>query len=78
MLFVDIASQILPVMALLGVFIAFYAITYKAAVIQQKNMRQSDLVVYIFVICFALIIFSPRYMTKNLDTIMVFGFLWVP
>ena len=78
MLFVDIASQILPVMALLGVFIAFYAITYKAAVVQQKNMRQSDLIVYIFVICFALIIFSPRYMTKNLDTIMVFGFLWVP
>ena len=34
MLFVDIASQILPVMALLGVLIAFYAITYKAAVIQ--------------------------------------------
>ena len=33
MLFVDIASQILPVVALLGVFFAFYAITYKAAVI---------------------------------------------
>lgn len=78
MLFVDFASQILPVIALLGVFIAFYSITYKSAVIQQKDMRQSDMIVYIFVISFTLIIFSPRFMTKSLDTIMVFGFLWLP
>ena len=36
------------------------------------------MIVYILLICFALIVFSPRYMTKTLDTILLFGFLWVP
>ena len=41
-------------------------------------MKQSDMVVYIFILSFAMIIFSPRFMTKNWDTILVFGFLWIP
>jgi len=78
MFFVDIASQICPIIALFGVSIAFYSISYRAAATQQREMRQTDILVYIFLISFTLIIFSPRIMTKNVDTIMVFGFLWVP
>ena len=59
---VDIASQICPIIAILGVLILFYSITYRAA---QFEMRQSDLLVYILMVSFTLIIFSPRYMTNN-------------
>ena len=72
---VDIASQICPIIAILGVLILFYSITYRAA---QFEMRQSDLLVYILLVSFTLIIFSPRYMTNNQEMICVFGFLWVP
>lgn len=41
-------------------------------------MRQSDLIIYIFIVSFAMILFSPRFMVNNGDTIGVFGFLWVP
>ena len=78
MLFVDSASQVCPIMALLGVSVAFYSISYRAAATQKRQMRQSDMIIYIFIVAFALIVFSPRIMTKNIDTIAVFGFLWLP
>ena len=78
MLFVDLASQVCPMMAIVGVLLAFSAITYKAAATQQREMLLSDLFVYVTLITFALILFNPRIMTRNLDTILVFGFLWFP
>lgn len=78
MLFVDIAGQICPILALLGVSIAFYTISYQAAATQQLKLRQSDMVATIFFVAFTLILFSPRIMTENFDTIVIFGFLWLP
>ena len=78
MIFVDIASQICPLIAMIGVSIAFYSISYRAAATQQRQMRQQDLFIYIILISFSLIIFSARIMTITSETILVFGFLWVP
>ena len=78
MLFVDIASQICPIIALLGVSIAFYSISYRAAASQRKEVRQSDMLICILVLVFGMIIFGPRIMTKNQDCILVFGLLWLP
>ena len=78
MLFVDIASQLCPILALFGVTIAFYTISYRAAATQQLKLRQSDMLAIIFFVSFTLIVFSPRIMTENFDTVAVFGFLWMP
>ena len=71
-------SQILPVLAMIGVFAAFYSITKQAAAIQSIELNKQDLVVVILLLSFTMILFSPRIMTKNIDTVCMFGFLWMP
>ena len=75
---VDALSQILPILAMLGVLMAFYAIMVRAAATKTHCWKQSDLIVLIFCITFMLIILSERFMTSNMETICLFGFLWVP
>ena len=74
----DFLSQILPVLAMIGVFAAFYSITKQAAAIQSIELNKQDLVVVILLLSFTMILFSPRIMTKNIDTVCMFGFLWMP
>jgi len=78
MFFVDFLSQILPILALLGVFTSFYSITSLASKFTSVELKKSDLVVFILLLSFTMVVFSPRIMTKNIDTICMFGFLWVP
>lgn len=78
MFFVDFLSQILPILALVGVFASFYSLTSQVAATLSTGLRKSDHVVLVLLLSFSLIVFSPRIMTKNIDTICVFGFLWVP
>ena len=78
MISVDILSQICPLIALVGVLIAFYSTTYRSSTSRQTQVSHSDLLIYITMISFALIVFNPRLMTDTIALIFVYGLLWMP